>query len=112
MARIYTGIPRKAPSYEVFKQNMLERYEEWVDIVTPDQFDYYMRAIYHMIEIRVDAQLSQAQVGKIMGTAQGNVARFEAGKYLPSLVWMLRYADAVGCKLDLKVSQQPKLKYV
>jgi len=54
-----------------------------------------------MIEVRLQEQLSQEQVARRMGTTQSVVARIESGRPLPSLRTLMRYATAVGRKLDI-----------
>lgn len=54
-----------------------------------------------MIEARLQAKLSQEQVAARMGTTQSVVARIESGQPLPSLRTIMRYAAAVGRKLEI-----------
>lgn len=54
-----------------------------------------------MIEARLQARLSQEQVACRMGTTQSVVARIESGRPLPSLRTLMRYATAVGRKLEI-----------
>jgi DNA-binding XRE family transcriptional regulator len=54
-----------------------------------------------MIEARLQARLSQEQVANRMGTTQSVVARIESGRPLPSLRTLMRYATAVGRKLEI-----------
>jgi transcriptional regulator with XRE-family HTH domain len=42
-----------------------------------------------------------------MGTSKSTVSRLEsAGKHAPSLSSMKRYAEAVGCKIEIKLIPQ------
>ncbi len=56
-----------------------------------------------LIEARRTAGLSQEQVAAKMGTTQSVVARIESGRPLPSLRTLMRYAAAVGRKLEIKL---------
>ncbi len=56
-----------------------------------------------MIEVRLQERLSQEQVARRMGTTQSVVARIESGRPLPSLRTLMRYAAAVGRKLDISL---------
>lgn len=56
-----------------------------------------------MIEVRLQARLSQEQVAIRMGTTQSVVARIESGRPLPSLRTLMRYATAVGRKLEISL---------
>ena len=60
-----------------------------------------------MLKARQDAGLSQAQVAKRMGTQPPAVARLESalssGKHSPSLATLRKYAEAVGCALEIRL---------
>jgi DNA-binding XRE family transcriptional regulator len=51
------------------------------------------------------AGMTQADVAQRMGTTQSAVARLEtgAGKRAPSLHTLQRYAQAVGCRVELRL---------
>jgi transcriptional regulator with XRE-family HTH domain len=56
---------------------------------------------------RQQAGLSQAEVAKRMGTKAPAVTRLETslseGKHSPTLATLKKYADAVGCKLEIRL---------
>ena len=56
-----------------------------------------------MKERRRDAGLSQTEVAARMGTSQSAVARIEAGATDVRLSTLLRYAEAIGHELDLRI---------
>ncbi len=58
-----------------------------------------------LIEARRNAGLSQEQVAAIMGTTQSAVARIESGRPLPSIRTLMRYAAAVGRKLEIRLQK-------
>ena len=57
------------------------------------------------LKARAAQGLTQAQVAEKIGTTQSAVARMESGsgKHSPSLATLSRYADALGCKLEVKL---------
>ena len=57
------------------------------------------------LKARADQGLTQAQVAEKIGTTQSAVARMESGrgKHSPSLATLSRYAEALGCKLQVKL---------
>ena len=55
------------------------------------------------IAARQRAGLSQAVVASRMGTTQSVVARLESGSRLPAMRSLLRYADAIGCRVDVRL---------
>ena len=57
-----------------------------------------------MLKARSKAGLTQDAVAERMGTTKSAVSRLEAaGKHTPSLATLARYAQAVGCELQIKL---------
>lgn len=57
-----------------------------------------------MLKARSRAGLTQDAVAERMGTTKSAVSRLEAaGKHAPSLATLARYAQAVGCELQIKL---------
>jgi DNA-binding XRE family transcriptional regulator len=57
-----------------------------------------------LIKARARAGLTQDAVAEMMGTTKSAISRLEAaGKHAPSLGTLKRYADAVGCKLQVRL---------
>ena len=60
-----------------------------------------------MLAARSRAGLTQEAVATRMGTSKSTVSRLEsAGKHAPSLSSIKRYAEAVGCKIEIKLVPQ------
>lgn len=59
-----------------------------------------------MLKARTDAGLSQADVAERMGTKPPSITRLESslttGRHSPSIATLKKYADAVGCHLEIK----------
>jgi ribosome-binding protein aMBF1 (putative translation factor) len=53
---------------------------------------------------RLRAGLSQAELAARMGTSQSALARLESGNTLPSTKTLLRYAQATGSKVRVRLS--------
>lgn len=62
------------------------------------------------LKARTAQGLTQAQVAEKIGTTQSAVARMESGsgKHSPSLATLTKYADALGCKLELRLVRKPR----
>src|SRR4030066_1257856 len=57
-----------------------------------------------MLGARSRFGLTQETVAELMGTTKSAVSRLEAaGKHAPSLTTLKRYAQAVGCRLEIKL---------
>ncbi|MCB9008047.1 MAG: helix-turn-helix transcriptional regulator [Ardenticatenaceae bacterium] len=59
---------------------------------------------------RKEAGLTQADVAEKMGTKTSAIARLEAGggsnKHSPSVATLRKYAEAVGCRLEIRLVRQ------
>ena len=62
-----------------------------------------------MLIARQQAGMTQADVAARMGTQRSAVARLEgaliSGKHSPSIETLRRYAEAVGCRLEIRIMQ-------
>ncbi len=60
-----------------------------------------------MLRARKEAGLSQADVAERMGTKPPAVTRLESsltsGRHSPSIATLKKYAEAVGCHLEIKL---------
>ena len=60
-----------------------------------------------MLAARARAGLTQEAVASRMGTTKSTVSRLEsAGKHAPSLTSLKKYAEAVGCDIEIKFVPQ------
>ena len=77
-----------------------------------------VRAIYEALEpefsllrellnARQKAGVSQAEIAKLMGTKAPAITRLESslsnGKHSPSIATLKKYANALGCHLEIKL---------
>ena len=61
-----------------------------------------------LIKARTEADMTQEQVAKAMGTTQAVVARLESGKVLPSTRTLERFAKATRSRLRISFKPQRK----
>jgi DNA-binding XRE family transcriptional regulator len=60
--------------------------------------------IHEMLAARSKSGLTQEAVAESMRTTKSAVSRLEsAGKHAPSLTTLRKYAQAVGCRLEIKL---------
>ena len=57
-----------------------------------------------LIQARLRSGFSQVELAQRMGTSQSAIARLESGQTLPSTKTLLRFAEATGSKLELRLS--------
>jgi len=62
------------------------------------------------LKARAAQGLTQAQVAEKIGTTQSAVARMESGsgKHSPSLATLTKYADVLGCKLEVRLVRRTR----
>lgn len=62
------------------------------------------QVVAQLLKARTQAGLTQDAVAERMGTTKSAVSRLEsAGRHAPSLNTLKRYAQAVGCDLQVKL---------
>jgi DNA-binding XRE family transcriptional regulator len=72
-----------------------------------DALELEYKVASQMLRARARAGLTQDAVAEKMGTTKSAIARLEsAGKHAPSLATLKRYAQAVGCDLEVKLVPQ------
>jgi len=62
------------------------------------------------LKARAAAGITQAEVAERIGTTQSAIARLESGsgKHSPSLATLRKYANALGCRLELKLVNETR----
>lgn len=70
--------------------------------------------VREMLSARSKSGLTQEAVAEMMGTTKSAVSRLEStGKHAPSLTTLKKYAQAVGCHLEIKfVPQSSSTKHL
>ncbi len=59
-----------------------------------------------LIRARSDADMTQEQVARAMGTTQAAVARLESGRAMPSTRTLQRFAEATGTRLRIRFERE------
>jgi DNA-binding XRE family transcriptional regulator len=72
-----------------------------------DSLELEYQVASQMLKARARAGLTQDAVAERMGTTKSAISRLEAaGRHAPSLATLKRYANAVGCELQVKLVPQ------
>ena len=58
----------------------------------------------NLVEARKKAELRQVDVAERMGIGQPSVSEFERGETSPKLETLQKYAEAIGCTLNIYIS--------
>jgi transcriptional regulator with XRE-family HTH domain len=89
------------------------RTQALADVAVKAEFDKLsdeFSLLDEFLKARTSQGLTQAQVAEKIGTTQSAVARMESGsgKHSPSLATLTKYADALGCKLEVRLVRRPR----
>jgi DNA-binding XRE family transcriptional regulator len=59
-----------------------------------------------LIKARLEKGLTQEEVAKRMNTSKSNISRLESlnNKYVPNLMTLIKYANALNCKINFSLS--------
>jgi len=57
--------------------------------------------IKKLIELRIQNEMTQAQLAKKLNTKQASISRFESGNVNPTVDFMLMVSQALGKKLNI-----------
>lgn len=71
-----------------------------------EKADAEFSLIEALVRARSNANLSQAELAKKIGTTQSAIARLEGGGVSPSLSTLRRYAQATGSRLEINLIPQ------
>lgn len=79
-----------------------------------DSLEYEFALFDELLRARQEAGLTQAEVAARMATQPSVVARLEAGggrlRHSPSLATLQKYAEAVGCRLEVRMVRVPSAR--
>jgi len=75
-------------------------FEKALEALKPEQV---LRA--EMVEARVRAEFTQAQLAQRMGTTQSAIARLEAGRSSPNIATLRKLAAATGSRLVIRLDE-------
>lgn len=70
-----------------------------------DRLEDEFSLLDEILKARAAAGLTQSEVAQRIGTTQSAIARLESGsgRHSPSIATLQRYANALGCKLKIKL---------
>lgn len=68
-----------------------------------EKSDAEFQLIEALVRARVNANLSQTELARRIGTTQSAIARLEGGGVSPSISTLRRYAEATGTRLEINL---------
>ena len=69
-----------------------------------DDLEFEFSLYRLIIEKRIKEGLTQKELAERMGTKQTAISRFESGNYNPTLSFLKKLTEALGVKLEIKIS--------
>jgi ribosome-binding protein aMBF1 (putative translation factor) len=83
--------------------NQWKKDPKFVEAYDPMESEFALASA--LIKARADAEMTQEQVAKAMGTTQAVIARLESGKVLPSTRTLERFAKATRTRLRISFAR-------
>lgn len=62
------------------------------------------KLIEQIISLRIQNDLTQAELAKRIGTKQSAISRLESGSYNPTLAMLKKISEALGAKLTVSIN--------
>jgi DNA-binding XRE family transcriptional regulator len=95
-----------AHDHDEFLARALKR--KGFDVTYAELEDEYCLA-RELLAARTNAGLTQEEVAESMGTTKSAISRLEAaGKHSPSVTTLKKFAQAVGCAVEIRLIQTPR----
>ena len=89
---------------EEFRANVHNRMADWDD--ESELAEEYINILYQLVKLRVDTNISERTMGRLMRTAQTNIAKFEGGHQLPSIFWIKRWCEILGYEMHITIKKK------
>lgn len=92
--------------YEVEKEAREKRLMAYTEAIQKRTQEISSQIIKELVEERHRQRLTQQEVADMTGILPSNLARFESGTRIPTLVVLEKYAAALGKRIDLLLSDE------
>lgn len=92
--------------YKLEKEAHEKRITEHSENIHNNTLNQTSKIIKELVEERHRKGMTQKDVADITGLLPSNIARFEAGTRIPTLIVLQKYASAVGKKIELKICEE------
>ena len=97
------NIDIKEYNYEYEKKARTKRLEAYAERVQEYVLLHSKAIINELVEERHRQNMTQQEISNITGIMSSNIARFESGERVPTLVVLQKYASALGKHIELKI---------
>ena len=90
-------------SYQTERENREKRLSVYSERIQEYTLSQSKQIIGELVEERHRQNMTQQEIADITGIRPSNLARFESGSRVPTLVVMKKYASALGKHVELKI---------
>ena len=92
--------------YQAEKEAREKRLLAFTEAIQKRTQESSLQIIKELVEERHHQKLTQQEVADITGILPSNLARFESGTRIPTLVVLEKYAAAFGKHIELRLSNE------
>lgn len=92
--------------YEAEKEAREKRLMAYTEVIQRRTQESSSQIIKELVEERHRQRLTQQEVADMTGILPSNLARFESGTRIPTLVVLEKYAAALGKRIELRLSDE------
>lgn len=89
--------------YEKEKEARERRLRAYAEEIQKQILDSSSEIVHQLVEERHNQGLTQSDMAELTGMMASNIARFENGGRVPTLLVLQKYAGALGKHIELKV---------
>lgn len=90
-------------SYQTERENREKRLSVYSEKIQEYTLSQSKQIIGELVEERHRQNMTQQEIADITGIRPSNLARFESGSRVPTLVVLQKYASALGKHVELKI---------
>ena len=92
--------------YEAEKEAREKRLMAYTEVIQRRTQESSSQIIKELVEERHRQRLTQQEVADMTGILPSNLARFESGTRIPTLVVLEKYVAALGKRIELRLSDE------
>ena len=96
--------------YEAEKEAREKRLMAYTEVIQRRTQESSSQIIKELVEERHRQRLTQQEVADMTGILPSNLARFESGTRIPTLVVLEKYAAALGKRIELRLSDEEQIQ--
>lgn len=90
-------------SYQTERENREKRLSVYSERIQEYTLSQSRQIIEELVEERHRQNMTQQEIADITGIRPSNLARFESGSRVPTLVVLQKYASALGKHVEIKI---------